>query len=281
MPEGIKHWSDAQTAYEQYRANAIKRDSFQEYMNQISSAREIYTEEYHLEGKVLDIGGNQGRLRHFLGAGVSLYVSVDPYIDIFSGMGLQPNLLRAFPCLSQPCNFIAAHAEYLPFKSGAFDWLHMRSVVDHFADPYVAFLEAYRCAKVGGKLLVGLKILEDAQEWDEKLNGASDHPAPAKASLPIRMAEKLRREGFLRLLHAIFKRFRHFKILGRPASQKDDHLFRLTRGVLFDLFGKTGWDVVKEHRQKPPFQDCIYASGQKRESIAPASQSAALAGAEK
>ena len=233
IPEGLESWKDAQSKYEQCHEQRIENDSLQQYLDEIDSVREIYTQEYHIEGKVLDVGGYLGSLRHYLGTDVNLYVSADPYIDIFAGIGLQPNLLHAFPCMSEPCNFISAHAEYLPFKSGSFDWIHMRSVVDHFADPYIAFLEAFRCSRVGGKLLVGMLILEK---------------------------KKVKRDGFIGLLHTISTKFLRFRSI-------DDHMFRLTQSELMDLFMKTGWDVVKEHWQKAPFQSCIYACGQKREPV--------------
>ena len=266
VPEGLESWGDAQSEYEQYHERHLMRDSLQEHLDEIDQVREIYTVEYNIKGKVLDVGGHQGRLRHYLGTDVSLYVSADPYINIFSGIKLQPNLLRAYPSLSEPCNFISAHAEYLPFKSGSFDWIHMRSVVDHFADPYLAFLEAYRCSKVGGRLLVGLSILEK-WELDKK-----------RVSLPIRVAKKLKRDGFLALFRTISKRFRHWSTPGRAAHHTDDHMFCLTHSTLVDLYVKTGWHIVKEHWQKPPFQFCIYACGQKRELMPVAQQGAALDG---
>ena len=254
LPAGLESWGDAQSEYEQYHEKSARGDSFKEYIDEIDSVREIYTTEYHIEGRVLDVGGHQGRLRHYLGADVTLYVSVDPYIDIFSGIGKQPGLLQAYPCLSEPCNFVSAHAEYLPFRSGSFDWIHMRSVVDHFADPYLAFLEAYRCSKVGGKVLVGLAIM-DKMVW------------PARVLLPIRIAKKLKRDGLLDLFNSAYRRFRTMRTPNKSTHREDDHMFRLTHGTLVELFDKTGWDIIKEHWQKPPFQFCIYACGQKRDPV--------------
>jgi len=265
LPEGLKSWADAQSAYERTHEKGGERDSLQKYLDEIDSAREIYEVEYHLEGKVLDVGGHQGRLRHYLRTDVNLYVSIDPCIDVFSGITLQPNLLRAYPCLSEPCNFISAHAEYLPFKSGSFDWVHMRSAVDHFADPYLALLEAYRCSRMGGKLLVGLAIVEKRAELERKRAGSSGRPVPTKPSLPVRVARKLKRDGFLGLSRATAKTFRHKATPDGSAQHSHDHMFRLTQGTLKDLFVRTGWDVVKEHWQKPPFQFCIYACGQKQD----------------
>lgn len=266
LPEGFASWADAQSVYERFHEKGALCDSFEEYLNEIDSVREIYTVEYHIKGKVLDVGGHQGRLRHYLGSDVSLYVSVDPYINIFADIGLQPNLLHAYPCLQEPCNFIAANAEHLPFKAGSFDWVHMRSVVDHFADPYLAFLEAYRCTKVGGKLLVGLAILERKYELDNIESTRSDQKASVKETLSLRVAEKLKRDGFLGLLSAISQRGFHWRTNVSPPRHKDDHMFRLTYSELKDLYERTGWHIFKEHWQKHPFQYCVYTCGEKRES---------------
>jgi SAM-dependent methyltransferase len=160
VPPGLSAWAESQHAFERYVKGYVSQDSYERYLSGVDAVREIYQQEFHLAGRILDVGGHQGWLRHYLGPDTGLFVSVDPYIDIFAGMDQQPNLLRAYPCLRSPCNFLAAYAEHLPFKSNVFDWIHMRSVVDHFADPFLAFLEAARCCKAGGMVLVGLAIVE-------------------------------------------------------------------------------------------------------------------------
>jgi SAM-dependent methyltransferase len=251
-PAGQKSWSDVQSGYEQRHRTAAGKDALQRALDNIDSLRAIYADEYHIEGKVLDVGGHRGLLRHYLGSDVTLYVSIDPYIDVFAGIEQQPASLRAYPSLSEPCNFLAAGAEYLPFKSGAFDWVHMRNVVDHFADPYMAFLEAYRCARVGGNLLVGLEILEKVQ-------------APPRASLPARVSRKLKEAGLLGLLRSVSKRLRSSRPPDRLSQHADGHMFRLKYSELMDLFARTGWKVVKEYWRKPPAEHVIYACGQKTE----------------
>ncbi len=243
LPQGHRQWSEAQVEFERYHGRSVSRDSLDEYLAEIDGVREIYTEEFHLRGKILDVGGHQGRLRHFLGEEARLFVSVDPFIDIFSDLDRQPNLLRAFPCLAQPCNFLAAHAEHLPFKSESFDWVHMRSVVDHFADPYLAFREAFRCCKRPGQLLVGLSIAERKLALDE---------ARREQQFRRRIARALR----LDTLKHIGER------LG--GGYQDDHMFRLTQSDLIDLFQKSGWQVVKQLWQKPPYEFCSYTCGQTR-----------------
>jgi hypothetical protein len=101
-----------------------QRDSRQDYAAEIGVVRDV-SDAIPLEGRVLDVGGHEGRLREFLNG--QEYVSCDPFIDAFERRELQPRLLAAFKCFAGPCNFVACHAEHLPFKSASFDIVHMRS----------------------------------------------------------------------------------------------------------------------------------------------------------
>ena len=267
VPDGLRSWTRYQTEFEHFHAGSVQSDSLDGYLGEIDSVREIYTDEYHLAGSVLDVGGHQGRLRHFLGRDVSLYVSVDPFSDVFAGIGDQAGLLRAYPVLSNPCNFVVASAEHLPFRSETFDWIHMRSVVDHLSDPYLAFLEAFRCAKPGGRLLVGLLIPEKAGRAQDRSVARPLRFGAQAGSLAARFAERLRRDGAVSVSKAVVRRLR--RALPGPTGadgREDDHIFRFTHGQLLDLFRTTGWDIEKEHWQKPPFDTCLYACGKKRAS---------------
>lgn len=282
VPPGKLSWQETQINYEHFSDDFGVRDSLQEYLDEIDSVKEIYTQEFHICGSVLDVGGHQGRLRHFLDEDVALYVSIDPHIEVFRGMDRQPNLLKAYPCLSEPCNFLAAHGEYLPFKSGSFDWVHMRSVVDHFEDPYRAFLEAYRVARPGGKVLVGLAILEKIKN---ELQNAPQPPinenVPVMPSQPSPKVSSLRRV-YLKWKHGGWKGLYQaalwrIGLIPIPLSQPepyireqqveepqvhDDHMYRFTHLQLIDLMERSGWKVAKEHWQKPPYYYCIYAMGE-------------------
>jgi SAM-dependent methyltransferase len=161
IPETKRRWAEIQQFYIKYSGDLAVQDNLQDYLVEIDSVREIYMQKFRMQGSILDVGGHQGRLRHYLPeARISLYVSVDPFPDVFENLQKQTNLLRAFPDLRKPCNFLAGFAENLPFKKCSFDWVHMRSVVDHFADPYWAFKEAYRVLKPQGRLMIGLSIVE-------------------------------------------------------------------------------------------------------------------------
>jgi len=280
IPNSKNLWKETQTIFEQFSDDFGSRDSLQEYLDEIDSVKEIYTEEFHINGRVLDVGGHQGRLRHFLGNDVSLYLSIDPFIEGFRGLVRQPNLLKIYSCLSEPCNFLSANAEYLPLKSRSFDWVHMRSVVDHFEDPYKAFLEAYRISRIGGKLLIGLAILEKIRVMPEEENSKVSSleeltVQPPEVSYLQRIYRKWKIDGLRGLYRAAMGR-----IFLRPVTVvqdlpqiemqvnlvqvHDDHMFRFTHMQLIDLMEKTGWSVIKQHWQKPPYYYCIYVMGEAR-----------------
>jgi ubiquinone/menaquinone biosynthesis C-methylase UbiE len=160
IPASKMLWKNSQKIFEQYSCNVRNYDNFTEYLNEIDSVKEIYTEQYHLGGRILDVGGEQGRLRHFLKNDTTMYVNIDPFLDAFQNVNNLPNLQKAYPCLREPCYFLSANAENLSFIERSFDWVHMRSTLDHFEDPFKALLEAYRVAKFGGNLLIGLAIME-------------------------------------------------------------------------------------------------------------------------
>lgn len=241
-PNILKNWGRLQAKYERLEKNISKRDSLQDYLDEIDSVKEIYTKEFHITGTVLDVGGHQGRLRHFLCEGdVPVYISVDPFINVFS-FAQQPNLMRAYPCLSMPVNFLSCHAENLPFSESSFDWVHMRSVVDHFADPFWALKEAYRVLKPNGKIMIGLSIMENI---------------PSPLSNFLKILHKPKGKEILLTIKKIVNK------LIRVLPRRDDHNFRLGYKDLCDLIGITGFDIEKEHWQKPPFSYVLYISARK------------------
>src|ERR1051325_10318995 len=99
MPASAQKWIQIQSLYERWSEEGWQRDDPEEYRAEIESVKEIYTTEFHLAGNVLDVGGHQGRLRHYLVPDeISIYVSVDPFLDVFNHARGKPNLLAAYPC---------------------------------------------------------------------------------------------------------------------------------------------------------------------------------------
>jgi SAM-dependent methyltransferase len=146
---GFNLWDNGQAFYEDW-----ERRTIEDYQMEVAGVEPVY-QHIKMSGRVLDVGGGAGSVRHFL-AGGSQFVSVDPFIDC------QDNIPEAkkqvYPCLSQPLNFIAACAEFLPFQASSFDWVHMRSMLDHVHSPDLALLEAARVLRPNGRVVIGLYV---------------------------------------------------------------------------------------------------------------------------
>lgn len=151
-----KRWQDGQIAYEALSREEAKNDGAVDYLSEIEGVRRVY-EAIPILGRCLDVGGHQGRLRHFL-APEQEYACCDPFLGVFDDLESQPNLLGAYPFLRSPINFLCCNAEFLPFASETFDVVHMRSVLDHFLNPELSLREAYRVLRTSGSLVLGLHI---------------------------------------------------------------------------------------------------------------------------
>jgi ubiquinone/menaquinone biosynthesis C-methylase UbiE len=253
LPQGMASWSDIQRGWEDsYFERYSKRDVFEEHLSEIDSVKEIYTKEFNIKGRVLDVGGCDGRLRHFLKKdSTSLYISVDPLINAFQDFESHPNLLKAYSCLSEPCNFIACYAENLPFIAGTFDWIHMRSVLDHFYDPYIALKEAYRVLKPGGFLLAGLTV------YGGKSSLKIEDSSFVLRHLISSAICKLRVSGVKGFVEAAVK-----KMLNKK-GWTTHHTFYWKYADLISLLHDTKFDVFKEYWQKPPLDMCVYLGAKK------------------
>jgi len=253
-PAGWSEWDDKQDLYEDTYRDLSNVDNYDTYAREISGVATIYTEQFVIAGKVLDVGGNIGKLRHFLTDAVSLYVSVDPYLNILSDMALRRNLLKAYPCLHKPLNFLAGCGESLPLAEGSFDWVHMRSVLDHFYDPWIVLKEARRLLKPGGRLLIGLRVA--GALGSKQGDTAVQHRI---ASTIYRARTKLRQEGIPGLCKGLAARIRS---LGR---EPDDHMWHWTYANLKDVLLRVGFAVEKEYWQQSCRYDpsCIYVSARR------------------
>ena len=152
---GFREWMAGQAVYEKWEANSKGYASkVESYKAEINYDRPIY-EHFSLEGVVLDVGGGVGTVREFLSEHIK-FVSVDPYVSCLHEIPRAK--IEAYSCLSRHLNFIGALAEFLPFIVSQFDWVHMRSMLDHVQVPDLALIEAHRVLKNDGNLLVGLYL---------------------------------------------------------------------------------------------------------------------------
>ena len=152
---GFKGWKSGQAVYEKAETfNHGTAQPIKDYQAEIKNDRPVY-EHFILQGRILDVGGGVGTVREFLPEQIQ-FVSVDPYIS--APFEIPWAKKEAYSCLNKPLNFIGACAEFLPFIENQFDWVHMRSMLDHVQIPDLAMLEARRVLRKNGNLLVGLYV---------------------------------------------------------------------------------------------------------------------------
>lgn len=152
---GYVQWMEGQDAYESWEATSRGyKARVEHYLKEIDYDMPVY-QRFKMTGPVLDIGGGAGTVREFLAPEVK-FVSVDPYLRCLKE--IPGPKVKAYTCLSRHLNFISANAEFLPFLEGQFEWVHMRSMLDHVQVPDLALLEAHRVLKKTGFLLVGLYV---------------------------------------------------------------------------------------------------------------------------
>jgi SAM-dependent methyltransferase len=149
-------WAHGQREYEGWARRLAQADREQDYLAERERVREVY-KELPIVGRCIDVGGHQGRLRAYLGK-EQQYASVDPFLNVFSGLDQELRLLAAFPELSMPVNFLCAFGEHLPLASNSFDTVHMRSCIDHLMNPELALRAAYRVLRDGGQLILGTYV---------------------------------------------------------------------------------------------------------------------------
>src|SRR5581483_3585888 len=200
---GFTGWSSGQEFYE-----AWQKRTEADYRREIAGTIPVYAH-LAISGRVLDVGGSFGTLRHFLPENGE-YLSVDPFIDCLRHISAA--MRRAYPCLSRPLSFIAACAEFLPLQAETFDCVHMRSMIDHVHSPDLALFEARRVLRACGRLIVGLYV-----------DGGKTGARP----LDRRIKEALRPL----LVAAGFRRF------------KDHHVFRTTYAALTRLIEDCGFRI--------------------------------------
>jgi len=151
---GYDSWQVGQIEFEQWESSGEGRDRLLQYLNEIDYDSEIYRY-YNLDGTILDCGGGICTTRNFIDSNTRI-ISLDPYVNVH--MEVPALKYEAYPCLKNPLNLIAGNAEFLPFLDNVFDWVQMRSMLDHVQVPDLAIIEARRVLKPNGSLLIGMFI---------------------------------------------------------------------------------------------------------------------------
>ena len=110
-----------------------------------------------LSGFILDVGGGNGIVRHFLSDAVR-YVSVDPSLDWLTIDWTK--LIDSFPCLEAPPLFVNGLGEYLPFQRHTFDGVLAFWSLNHTRQPDRVLEEIYGVLRPGGRCLIVLEDME-------------------------------------------------------------------------------------------------------------------------
>jgi SAM-dependent methyltransferase len=108
-----------------------------------------------LTGRVLDVGGGNGVVRHYLHDGVE-YVLLEPELSWLDARWT--DLVDRFPCLATPAWFVRGLGEHMPFAEASFEAVLGFWSLNHAVDPPAVIAEAARVLRPGGLLLL---VLED------------------------------------------------------------------------------------------------------------------------
>lgn len=228
-------WRTAQHDYEKFNRQYLLADALG-YQEADDSLREIYTG-LGINGNVLDVGGGPGLVVQQAGLNPDTFVSVDPIPFRWINLNASSAFARHYANCATLCR-VPAFAEFLPIVSGAMDYVHMRSCLDHFANPHLALLEAYRVLKADGRLVIGIA-----------LQGAY----PRKARGPIQSIKNVvKRTAWAR---NIYERF------------FDHHQFHPTREGLQTMLNNSGFSVKKEIWEKA-FYNVVYVLAEKAHPLA-------------
>jgi len=117
---------------------------------------------HNLSGTVLDIGGGNGILRHYLRDDVR-YIVLDPSVEWLRSEWAA--LANGFPCLKTKPPFIQGVGEYLPFAAGCFDAVLAFWSLNHASWPWMIFDETHRVLKTGGRFILALEDMEP--KWSD------------------------------------------------------------------------------------------------------------------
>jgi ubiquinone/menaquinone biosynthesis C-methylase UbiE len=242
-----RNWKKSQESYERSELYANMKT---ELVN-LQHCQEVYERLPKLAGHGLDVGGGYGLVRYFLPAD-SKYLCLDPWPEaMIQAYRLSQNnaYVKAFPFIRDSFAFVCSHGERLPLLAQTFDWVHMRSVLDHFADPYEALKEAWRVLKSGGYLVIGVAAVGGPTNSRMYSGGCK--------GLITKVQFKYHQEGWRGVVQSAGRRLLRLNL-------EDPHMWRPSISQLRALLNQTGFTVVWEHWTKPPYDHVVYILASKK-----------------
>lgn len=222
-------WRSGQAHYEKYSKRWMTH-SVEFYEAVDMETTQVY-QQIPLTGDVLDVGGGYGTLVKQAQLAPRQVICIDPLIAQWSNLPDGP-YKQHYSVLASLVR-IPGYAEDLPFRNGTFDTVHMRSCLDHFANPHRALLEARRVLKDDGRLVIGLA-----------LEGAF----------------KLKDSGFY---NTVKRRLKSSFVGDVHAYLFDKHMFHPTDESLRMIINSAGFNIVTWMLQ-PGYSGVVYLSATKK-----------------
>jgi SAM-dependent methyltransferase len=148
-------WSEGQKHYEEVASKdaASPQGDFELADREVV---EVY-DRIEIGGDVLDVGGWWGILPKQTSLDITRYAVIDPMVCAWDELPADSKFARHYSMV-QSVPRVLGNAEFLPFGDATFDLVHMRSCLDHFANPALALQEAYRVLRPGGRIVIMLAL---------------------------------------------------------------------------------------------------------------------------
>jgi len=140
--EQWKVWNDHLTGFGARRAGRESKPSQSQLDRWQRKARTFGDFVGANDGRLLDVGCGPGTFRQSLSDNIE-YVGIDP-----------------LPKRADGFLFVQALAEKIPFRADSFDFVLVRSALDHFCELDAFFVDAARVLKPDGKLLIEQAVHE-------------------------------------------------------------------------------------------------------------------------
>jgi ubiquinone/menaquinone biosynthesis C-methylase UbiE len=235
--EFSKDWSVGQSEYESFERGWLKTVNHPEKLLALDHETVDVYDEIKMGGDVLDVGGAYGFVIRQAGLNPDRYVSLDPIDMDWNRLHKYEHIIQHYS-ICQATTRIRGFAEFLPFADATFDFVHMRSCIDHFANPNLALMEAFRVLRRGGRLVVGIS-LEGSYKRDQ-VGFKGFVKRMASTSLVLRQMIDI--------------------------VKHDHHMFHPTRDSLGELIEQNGFKIEKEVWQKA-YHNVIYLQAARLEQL--------------
>lgn len=235
--EFSQDWSEGQSEYESFEKRWLKMVNHPEKLSDLDKETADVYDRIKMCGDVLDVGGAYGFVIKQAGLDPNRYISIDP-IDMDWNRLREYEHIDAHYSICQAAARIRGFAEFLPFADASFDFVHMRSCIDHFANPNLALIEAFRVLRRGGRLVIGISLEGSYKKDQTGIKGLVKRVASNSPTLR----------------HAL------------ELVKHDHHMFHPTRDSLRELIEQNGFKMEKEIWQQA-YHNVIYLQATRLEQL--------------